>query len=509
MDAIILKSFIPEIFFSTSILLQLVFNIKLINSLSFNFPIVIKEAFIQTVFILICVLLLLSNLRIEGFFSNFTLLNDCGGNAIKAIIILFCLFIIISITRGIIVQRLNFFEFFTIFLFSTFSLLILISSYDLISSYLAIEMQALCFYILSSFRRNSAFSTEAGLKYFIAGSFISCIFLLGCCLIYGAIGTLNFHNMNIILSFSFNESYVYLKSMVLLGSLFIFITLFFKVAVAPFHFWSPDIYEGSPLSSTIIFSVLPKMAIFNFFIKCSCFLSQFFYEFQYLFLIVGTISIAIGTFLTLRQKRVKRLFIYSSIAQVGFMVSALSTCTIDGVVSIYFFLFIYVLTSILVWNFITQFYASQQAVNNQTNITLNPIFVSSFSNYFKVNKISSSSFLVTLFSIAGIPPFCGFLAKTLVLLSLVSVNFFFTSLIIVLISSVSVFYYIRIAKAFFFETKEVKVKNKRIQTVFSSYLLDSQGGVSAFFTMLLVFFFFSPTSLILLSHFVVLNSFGI
>jgi NADH-quinone oxidoreductase subunit N len=508
MDAIILKSFIPEIFFSMCILFQLIFNVKLINNLSFNFPIVIKEAFIQTIFILFCVFLLLSNLKIEGFFSNFILLNDSGGNVIKMMIVFSCLFILVIITRGILVQELNFFEFFTIFLFSTFSLFILISAYDLISAYLAIEMQALCFYILSSFRRNSAFSTEAGLKYFIAGSFVSSIFLLGSCLIYGALGTLNFHNLNIILSFSFDESYIYLKSMVLLGGLFIFITLFFKVAAAPFHFWSPDIYEGSPLSSTVVFSILPKVAIFNFFIKCSCFLSLLFYEFQYLFLIISIISISVGTLLTLRQKRIKRLFIYSSIAQVGFIIAALSSCSLDGLVSIYFFLFIYILTSILVWNFITQFYVAQQDVNKQTNGTLNPVFVSSFSNFFTINKISSFSFLATLFSIAGIPPFCGFLAKILVLLSLVNANFFYTSFTIVIISSISAFYYIRIVKAFFFETKDVKIKNKTTQTTFLSSFLDFQAYIAAICTMLLIFFFFFPGTLILLSHYAVLNSFG-
>jgi NADH-quinone oxidoreductase subunit N len=297
--------------------------------------------------------------------------------------------------------------------------------------------------------------------------------------------------------------------MVLLGTLLIFVTLFFKIAAAPFHFWSPDIYEGSPIGSTIIFSILPKIAIFNFFIKCNCFLSQLFYEFQFLFLVVGLISITLGTFLTLRQKRIKRLFIYSSIAQVGFLVAALSACTLDGLVSVYFFLFIYILTSILVWNFITQFYTSQQNVNNQTDGTLNPIFVSSFSNYFMINKISSFSFLATLFSIAGIPPFCGFLAKILVLLSLIEASSFLTSFTIVIISSVSAFYYIRVVKAFFFETKNVKIKNKTIQTLFANIFFDSQALIVSFCIMLLFFFFFFPGILILLSHYIILNSFGV
>ena len=509
MDAIILKSFIPEIFFSLCILLQLIFNVRLVNNINYNFPVVVKEAFVQTFFILSCLFLLLFNMKIEGFFSNFIFLNDDGGNLIKIVIVFSCLFILAIITRGIITQQLNFFEFFTIFLFSVFALLLLVSTYDFISAYLVIEMQALCFYILSSFRRNSAYSTEAGLKYFIAGSFISCIFLFGCCLIYGALGTLNFHNLNIILSFPIEGAYIYLKSMVLLGSLFVFITLFFKVAAAPFHFWSPDIYEGSPLSSTIVFSILPKLAVFNFFIKCNALLSQIFYEFQYLFLLVGLFSITFGTFLTLKQRRIKRLFIYSSIAQVGFLVVALSTSSINGLVSIYFFIFIYILTSILVWNFVTQFYTSQQEINKRTNEALTPLFVSSFSNYFKISRVGSFSFLATLFSIAGVPPFCGFLAKILILSNLLEANFFFTSFTVILVTSISAFYYIRVVKALFFETKGVKAKNKTVQTIFISLFLDSQAHLTAFCTMLLLFFFFSPGFLILLSHYIALSSFGL
>lgn len=508
MDAAVLKSFIPEIFFSLCILIQLIFNIRLIHS-RYNYPIIIKETFTQTFFIISCVIILLINLKIEGFFSNFVLLNDNAGNTIKIVILLSCLFVSGIATRGILVQELNFFEFFTIFLFSILALLLLTSSYDFISAYLVIEMQALCFYVLSSFRRNSAFSTEAGLKYFITGSFISCVFLLGCCFIYGALGTLNFNNMNIILSFPLDENYIYLRSMVLLGSLFVFVTLLFKIGAAPFHFWSPDVYEGSPLSSTVIFSIIPKIAIFSFFIKCNNFLSQLLFEFQYLFLIVGVFSIVVGTFLTLRQKRIKRLFIYSSIGQVGFLVAALATSTVDGLVSIYFFIFIYIITSTLVWNFITQFYSSQKEVNKMTNAIIAPIFVSSFSNYFKVNKIGSLSFLATLFSIAGIPPFCGFLAKVLVLLGLVESNFLLTSFVVVSISSISAFYYIRIVKAFFFETKSIKIKNKTIQTMFEGAFLDFQACTTAFFTMLLFFLFFSPGIFILLSHYIVLNSFGL
>ena len=201
MDAIILKSFIPEIFLSLSILLQLIFNIRTINSSKFNFPILDKEIFIQVLFIIFSVFFLLYNLKIEGFFSNFLFFNNEGSRIVKIIFIIINFLALFIIFKAFSVQKLNFFEFFIILLFSILSSFFLISSYDLLSAYLSIEMQALCFYILASFKRNSAFSTEAGLKYFISGAFISCIFLLGASILYGSLGTLNLNYINL----SFNN----------------------------------------------------------------------------------------------------------------------------------------------------------------------------------------------------------------------------------------------------------------------------------------------------------------
>lgn len=207
MDAIILKSFIPEIFLSISILCQLIFNIKLINVPKYNYPIIDREVFYQTLFILVCLFFLYSNLKIEGFFSNFLFINDESSKILKMLTLFVCFFTLNIVFQSFSLQRLNFFEFFIIFLLSLFSLLLLISSSDLISFYLVIEMQSLCFYILASFKRDSAFSTEAGLKYFISGAFISGVFLFGSSLIYGVLGTLNFNAMNLLLAFPLSSSH--------------------------------------------------------------------------------------------------------------------------------------------------------------------------------------------------------------------------------------------------------------------------------------------------------------
>jgi proton-translocating NADH-quinone oxidoreductase chain N len=499
MDSIILKSFIPEIFLSLSILLQLVFNVRIINNLKFNFPILDKEIFIQTLFVIISLFFLLLNLKIEGFFSNFLFFNDYGTKIIKIIFILISFFALIFIFKSFSIQTLNFFEFFIILLFSILSSFFLISSYDLLSAYLAIEMQALCFYILASFKRNSAFSTEAGLKYFISGAFISCIFLLGASIIYGSLGTLNLNYINLLLSFSFENDFENLKYFIILGSLCIIITLFFKVSAVPFHFWSPDVYEGSPLSSTIIFSILPKIVIFSFLIRWVFAVSNIFFFIKELFLVVGILSVILGTFFSLKQKKIKKLIIYSSIAQIGFPVAALGSGTYSSYVFIFFFLTTYMLTSILVWGNFTIMHNSQKNLNSFFNTNSISLFLSSFSNLFVANKIWSFSFVFIFFSIAGVPPLLGFLSKAFIILGLIEGQQLFTAILLVVISSISVFYYIRIIKIIFFEISSLKKSNNKFMQLVSA-TIDLETLIFSTFLLLLLLLFIYPAPLLLLSE---------
>jgi len=507
MDAIILKSFIPEIFLSLSILFQLIFNARLVNNLELNFPILEKEVLAQLFFITFCLLSMFLNLKIEGFFSNFLFLNDEGTRLLKIVFVISCLMLLVTLLRSFVLQNLNFFEFFTIFLLALFSLLLLVSSCDLISAYLVIEMQALCFYILASFRRNSAFSTEAGLKYFISGSFISGLFLFGASLIYGGLGTLNFNNLSLLLSFPIENDFIYIKYLIIIGVLLVTITLLFKIAAAPFHSWSPDVYEGSPLSSTIIFSILPKIAIFSFFIKWVCILSNTFYDVKYLLNFVGVFSVFVGTFFALKQKRVKRLVIYSSIAQVGFLVAALSSNSLDGFSAILFFLIIYVITATLTWSHINLFYNFQKKVNTFNKVLPSSLFLSNLSNFFKMNSLWSFSFIIIFFSVGGIPPLSGFLSKIFILFSLIDSNELFISVFLVLISAVSVFYYIRVVKIIFFESKDVKTLNDSFQTVFNGILIDVDYAIISACLFSLLFYFFYPTTLLLICQNMILGSY--
>jgi len=266
----IFDSFLPEIFFSFVILKLLSTNTCQINlyliKTKLNFPIIHKEIFSQILIFIYIVIFLYYSLIIEGLFFDFFFFNDLGGRLAKILFLTMFLLGLSCIVQSFLVERLNFFEYFVLVLFAVFSSLLLINSYDLLSTYLIIEMQSLCFYTLACFKRNSTFSIDSGLKYFIFGSIFSILFLTGAVIIYSCLGTLNFNNLTLLLNF-YDSSCENASTFLFIGIICITITLFAKVAAGPFHFWVIDVYHGSPLASTILFSIIPKLSMFMLLIR--------------------------------------------------------------------------------------------------------------------------------------------------------------------------------------------------------------------------------------------------
>jgi len=506
MSNIIFKAFIPELFLSVCILSQLVYSSILINNLKYNFPTIDKETLSQVFFFLGCILLLLLNLKIEAAVFNFVFLIDEGSRIVKLTFILICLSSLVCITKSFSLQKLNFFEFFNIFLISILALLLLINSYDLMASYLIIEIQALCFYILASFRRNSMFSSEAGLKYFISGSFISGIFLLGCSFVYGGLGTLRFDQISLLLSLSFLDNHFFIRYFILFGIALIVVSLLFKLTAAPFHFWSPDVYDGSPLSTTIIFSIIPKLMIFTFFFKFLMSLSLFFLNFKLFLFLVSIASIFFGTFFAIRKKKLKRMLIYSSIAQVGFLVAAVSMINLLGFSSFFYYLVVYAITSILIWSYITFLYYFQEKTQGFYKKEIYTLFISNFSDLLKKNSVWSLAFILMFFSIAGMPPLSGFFSKFFVIFSVMDSFNVFESVFFIIISCVSVFYYLRILKIIFFEGNS-NPQNRNQVLILDYDMSEAELTSLALGLFLLLFLFVFPNTLLLFGQYILLNTF--
>jgi NADH-quinone oxidoreductase subunit N len=493
LDIFIFKALWPEIFLSLFLIKLLVLDSHIINRLNFNFPILNNEIIIQLIIVFFFILLLINNDYIFGFDSNFFFLTDLSTKTLKLFFIVFCLFSFIIIWRSFFIQKLNFFEFFLIFLIVVISLLLLTSAFNLISIYLCLELQALSFYIFAAFNKDSILSSEAAIKYFISSSIMSGVFLLGCSFIYGCFGTLNLIDINILISnkealFTFNYEIIFIISSI--GAFLILSTIFFKLVIAPYHFWFPQIYDGAPLSSTIIFSILPKLMLFNLLLKVwVSFFNLITLSSSVLFLI-GFYSIFFGLIKLLKQKRLKKLYIYSSISQMGLPLCALADNTLYSFSSVYFFLVNYLLTAILMWGILVLINQNQYKIVKNTII--NPIFISMFNKILNQNSIIAFCFLVIFFSLAAIPPFSGFIGKVYIYLVLIQCYKYEMALLIIYISVLGVYYYIKFLKTIFFENLTTTIHIKA-QSFFNSQFIIYDYNIFSICLYLLIFICFYPT----------------
>jgi proton-translocating NADH-quinone oxidoreductase chain N len=511
MEILFFKTFLPEIFFSFSILFFLIFNVYLTNNIYFNFPLIEIEIFNQLLTIFSVVLLLFLNVNIEIVQNDSIFFSSFGTLLLKELFICYCILSLSTIVCSFKINKLNLFEYFVVYLFTIFASLILISSSDLILIYLLLELQTLAFFVLSCFDRQSTFSTEAGLKYFVLGSFVSAIFLCGCVFLYGFSGTLNLNSLILVLN-NFDENFSFMKFICLSSSILILITFFFKIAAAPFHFWVADIYEGAPLSSTVIFSIIPKISLFYLFIKWILIITPSFSFIKYLLLFSGILTIFLGSILALKQKRLKRLIIYSSIAQGGFLIAGCSNVTnIEDISFIFFFLSIYLISSILIWLQFSFFYTSNYTTSHFFNQTLTSVFISNLSNFFPINKVAALSFIFIFFSLAGLPPFCGFLTKVFIIKCLTKINIFSLNFLLIIVSVFSTFYYLKILKVVFFEFKLNlwSIVDDDYDETFLIFTNDSFSSINyiitSFLLFLLVYFFISPTLPLILLEYIVLT----
>jgi NADH-quinone oxidoreductase subunit N len=362
--------------------------------------------------------------------------------------------------------------------------MLLVSSFDLISLYLAIELQSLCLYVLAAAKKDSTFSTEAGLKYFILGSFSSALLLFGISVIYGTVGTTNFENFSLLFAGP-NDTLLNLEPSIIIGLIFISAAFFFKIAAAPLHMWSPDVYEGAPVSSTIFFAVIPKIALFSVFLRLFQNVFSNFHDFFLLATVFFALfSVTVGSFVALRQKKLKRLLAYSSISHVGYMLLAFSANSIEGTQSLFFYLIIYMITSLVLWSLVLSINTSKNTERSKTLVDLSFLATT--------NPLLGLTGLLAFFSLAGVPPLVGFYAKMSIFLTTISSSLIFASLFAILSSVISSYYYIRIIKNLYFE--------KRENTTFFIPVTRSCSLVMGTSSFLLLYFFINPTLVALLAE---------
>ncbi len=367
-------------------------------------------------------------------------------------------------------EHLKIIEYPLILLFVITGAVLLMSTNDLVSIFLSIELQSYGLYILSTIYRNSELSTTGGLIYFLLGGLSSCFILLGTSLLYSNSGTTNLDGLYIITSISdISSTDLWYKPYYINLSLVIFtIGFLFKVSAAPFHFWSPDVYDAIPTIVTTFVAIIAKISIFILLLQLVYYTNSSFTEgssWTFILLISSLFSLIIGTVVGLTQFRIKRLFAYSTISHVGFLLLALGISSVESTQAFIFYLTQYSISNLnaffilIAIGFSLYCYTSENKEHEELMDKNNsPIqLVNQLKGYFYINPFLAISLAITIFSFAGVPPLIGFFGKQMVLSAALDKGLIFLSLIAILTSVIGAIYYLSIIKEMFFSLPDYKI----------------------------------------------------
>ena len=431
----------------------------------------------------------------------------------------------------------------------------LIASSDLITIFLAIELQSYGLYLLSTIYRNSELSTNAGLTYFLLGGLSSCIILLGQSLLYINSGNTNLDGIYIINSILVNNvdgldnttsitnipniyQYYIQLSFVIMS-----VGLLFKIASAPFHFWSPDVYDAIPTIVTTFVAIIAKISILILLLEFLYYTSitMLDYSWKSNLLLSSFLSLIVGSVLGLTQFRIKRLFAYSTISHIGFILLALSINSIESIQAFFFYImqysvsnlnaFIILITigySFVGWKKVeTQAHLSSSntktskdqqdgSVQDHTekelkDKNLSPIqLIHQLKGYFYMNPLLAISLAITLFSFIGVPPLVGFFAKQMILSAALDNGYVFMSLLAILTSVISAVYYLVVIQEIFFEKPEYTKENNKLESINNSIisntstatitLSSSLTGKISILTLTILLFIFLPKEILCLNN---------
>lgn len=335
-------------------------------------------------------------------------------------------------------ERVARFEYPVLLVFATLGMLAMISANDLISLYVGLELQSLSLYVIASFKRDVAKSTEAGLKYFVLGALSSGLLLYGSSLVYGFTGTTNFDKLAAVLTGAEGAP----SLGVIVGMVFVAAGLAFKISAVPFHMWTPDVYEGAPTSVTAFFAVAPKVAAITLFMRVLVGpFGDLLMQWQQVIQFCAAASMLVGALGAIQQKNIKRLMAYSSIGHIGYALVGLSAGTQEGVRGVLIYMAIYLAMNVGVFAIILSMRQNGRAVEE----------VADLAGLSKTHPMLAFAMAIFMWSLAGVPPAAGFWGKWAVFLPALQAELYTLAIIGVIASGIGCFYYLRVIKAMYFD----------------------------------------------------------
>lgn len=406
-------------------------------------------------------------------------------------------------------------EYSLIVIFTTCGRSLLISSRDLVSMYLSIELQSFAVYILASLYRESESATSAGLKYFLLGGLSSGLILLGSALVYAYTGLTNFEGIFSLLSVGGGiDNLTEGLGPCVIGLTILVIGFLFKIRAAPFHNWAPDVYDGTPTIVTTWLTIMPKISIVIFLLSLQnglrfnggsltlLFDGVSFDVWKNLLLVSSLLSLIIGTVVGLAQYRIKRLFRYSTISHVGFLLLALGINSEESIESFLFYLVQYTITNLNGFLVLLAFGYIINLSKKSTDIQ----FISDLKGQFRANPLLGLALTISLFSMRGVPPLIGFFGKQMILYSATHSGYYFLSLVAIVVSVISASYYLKIIRVIHFESSDTE----SVSTVSTEQKLTNVHSFAiATLTMVIRLYVFKPRILLNSSTLLALRLFNL
>ena len=423
------NSILPEFILFISGMLLLMYGAFVKNKNSSNLNVLT----LLTIFIASISLLFVPD---KSSIASSTFINSLLTKYIKLFILILAFLVIYISSNYLKRNQIYFFEYPVLLIFSILGMLVMISANDLIILYISIELQSLSLYVLVALRRGSIKGSEAALKYFILGSIASAVILYGCSMVYSVVGATNYE---IIKQFS-DQSF---DNLILsLGLVLIISGVAFKLSAAPFHMWTPDVYEGSPTSVTTVLITLPKLAALIVLVNLLL------YPFQNqtitwvpIIIIISILSMAIGSISALKQDNLKRLFAFSTIANIGYVMIGLASVNDEAIKASFLYMFIYTLATLGVFSFIMILRREDRQL----------VTVSDISGLSRSKPLLALSVAILLLSLAGIPPFGGFFGKLFIFTAAIEAGYLYLAIAGVIFSVISAYYYLKIIKTMYLD----------------------------------------------------------
>ncbi|MCW1919601.1 NADH-quinone oxidoreductase subunit NuoN [Rhodobacter sp. KR11] len=370
--------------------------------------------------------------------------EDAFGRFAKVTILVSAAAVLLISQRFMAKRGIARFEYPVLITLSVVGMMAMVSAGDLMALYMGLELQSLALYVVASIQRDSLRSTEAGLKYFVLGALSSGLLLYGASLVYGYAGTTLFSGITTAVQGDMPVGLVF-------GLVFMLSGLAFKISAAPFHMWTPDVYEGAPTPVTAFFATAPKVAAMALIARLTWdAFGGIPGQWAQVLAALSVVSMFVGAIAAIGQKDIKRLMAYSSIAHMGFALMGLAAGTAYGVQAMLIYMAIYVTMNIGTFAFILSLEKAGQPVTDLTSLN----------QFAKREPLKALAVLVLMFSLAGVPPMLGFFGKFYVLKAAVDAGMTWLAVAGVVASVIGAFYYLRVVFYMYFGTTEGDVESR-------------------------------------------------